>query len=353
MTSDAQPHTAAVTGNPTVAVIVPTKNRPDLLEQALTSVTGQTLQPSEIIVVDDGSTPPVDSDALRARHGPNVRVLRNETSMGLAFSRHRGVDEAGAEHILHLDDDDLLAPDALAQCVAALQANPDVQLLFFSAQGFAERATHFNAVQPEGVRRVCSEAAASERAGGVLVFDRRLFPVLLRTVPVAFQRVFATREICLAVTRLRWRVYMQDPAVPDAATALRVINGTLRDSEWARYAAALCQRTALIDQPLYLVRCSGQGYSSVPDNKPMHAMQQLSILRAMQRGASGIDELTTWQSDVRTALARALFDMAYGFVQGGDGRLALPFLVEAMRTDLQLRQLKLALRMLLGKFLAP
>lgn len=354
MTSDtpaAQVGAATAAANPTVAVVVPTKNRPALLDEALASIMGQTTQPAEIIVVDDGSVPPVDGDALRSRHGAAVRVLRNETSLGLAFSRHRGVEEAAAQHVLHLDDDDLLDPDAIAHCLAALRSNPDVQLLFFAAEGFGERAQYFNTVQPASARRVCAQAAAVEREPGVFVFDHRLFPVLLRTVPVAFQRVFAPRAVCLAVSRLRWRAYMQDPAVPDEATARQVITGTLRDSEWARYAAVLCERTAYVDRPLYKVRCAGQGYSSQPGNRRLHTLQQLSILRAMQRGARQVDALAKWQTDIRLALARSLFDAAYELVQAKDSRRAMPLLVEAMRTDLQSRQFRLALRLLLTRLL--
>ena len=100
-----------------VAVIIPTKDRPELLDETITSAQQQTQPPAEIIVVDDGSAVPVDDATLRARHGPNIRLLRNPVSQGLAYSRNRGVEECTADYVIHLDDDDLLAPNAIEICL--------------------------------------------------------------------------------------------------------------------------------------------------------------------------------------------------------------------------------------------
>ena len=42
-----------------ISVVIPVFNRPELLCRALESVARQTLSPYEIVVVDDGSSPPL------------------------------------------------------------------------------------------------------------------------------------------------------------------------------------------------------------------------------------------------------------------------------------------------------
>lgn len=44
-----------------VSVVIPVYNRPDLLQRAVSSVSRQSFVPFEILVVDDGSTPTVES----------------------------------------------------------------------------------------------------------------------------------------------------------------------------------------------------------------------------------------------------------------------------------------------------
>lgn len=328
-----------------VAVIIPTKDRPELLDAAIASALAQTHAPSEVVVVDDGSTPAVDGVGLLRRHGPTVRVLRNETSQGLAFSRNRGVEACTSDYVLHLDDDDLLTPDAIASCLTAAAAHPEVGTWFFGVQGFGGRSEHFNRVQPEGVRAVCAAALGVEGVAGATLFDRRLFLALLSRVPAAFQRVFTTPLVWTTVSRLRWRAYMLDRDVPDEASARLAIKGTLRDSEWARYAAAACERTGLVNRALYLARCEGQGYSSQPALRRLHAEQGQSILRHLAAGAEQLPELARWHDHIVRALADAYFDAAYQHQQEGDRRRAWQYLRRSMALGLTPRQLRLGLRL--------
>src|SRR5260370_26675507 len=51
--------------NPSVSVIVPVYNRPDVVKYAVDSVLAQTLPVAEVIVVDDGSTEDVEKEVRR------------------------------------------------------------------------------------------------------------------------------------------------------------------------------------------------------------------------------------------------------------------------------------------------
>jgi glycosyltransferase involved in cell wall biosynthesis len=104
--------------NVSVSIITPCYNGASFLQQTLASAVNQSSPPLEIIVVDDGSTD--DSAAIAERFGPPVRVVR-QTNHGESFARNRGLQEARGSHVLFIDADDLLAPDALQHLGSALE----------------------------------------------------------------------------------------------------------------------------------------------------------------------------------------------------------------------------------------
>jgi glycosyltransferase involved in cell wall biosynthesis len=88
-----------------IAVVIPVFNQADYIGEALDSVAAQTLQPSEIIVVDDGSTD--GSGEIAEARG--VAVVRTE-QMGPGPARWAGVAQTMAPLIAFLDADDRLTP---------------------------------------------------------------------------------------------------------------------------------------------------------------------------------------------------------------------------------------------------
>jgi GalNAc5-diNAcBac-PP-undecaprenol beta-1,3-glucosyltransferase len=113
------PRPAAEAGQPLVSAIIITRNRPSLLLNAIQSVKNQRYGNIEIIVVDDCSE--VDPTGIVAARHPDVRVLRNPTNGGPAYSRNRGIDDARGEIIAFLDDDDEWLPDKLDEQVRLLR----------------------------------------------------------------------------------------------------------------------------------------------------------------------------------------------------------------------------------------
>ena len=95
-----------------VSVVIPTKDRRDLLSLTLQSVLDQRDVEIEVIVVDDGSADDT-AGLVRDLSDPRVRLVRNETSRGVGSARNSGVQAAGADWVAFLDDDDLWAPDKL------------------------------------------------------------------------------------------------------------------------------------------------------------------------------------------------------------------------------------------------
>lgn len=110
--------------SPRISTIIATCNRPRLLCAALDSLAAQSLPVLEVIVVDDGST--ADTCAAVSAWAATtpgrelaLRYLRQPNS-GPAAARNRGLAAAGGDLLHFMDDDDLLAPDALRHLAAAV-----------------------------------------------------------------------------------------------------------------------------------------------------------------------------------------------------------------------------------------
>jgi len=104
---------------PLVSIIMPTKNRVELLGRALDSVIAQTYKHWELIVVNDGGddvTPVVDSRAL----GGSIRCIKLQQSVGQAAARNIALQEAKGQIICYLDDDDIYLAHHLDTVVTAL-----------------------------------------------------------------------------------------------------------------------------------------------------------------------------------------------------------------------------------------
>ena len=112
-----------------ISVIIPTRNRLELLKSALQSVYSQTYRNIEIIVVDDMSEDGSQEYLTKLSDEGTVRYYRNETTQGGAVTRNRGIMEASGKFIAFLDDDDEWMPRKLEKQVRLFQ-NPTVGLAY-------------------------------------------------------------------------------------------------------------------------------------------------------------------------------------------------------------------------------
>lgn len=105
-----------------ISVIMPTYNRRPTLERALEHLAAQTVGADalQVIVCDDGSTDDT-LDALAARSDPFELAVVTQSNAGPAAARNRGLRLARAPYVLFLNDDTLLAADAVERHLAAQQ----------------------------------------------------------------------------------------------------------------------------------------------------------------------------------------------------------------------------------------
>ena len=108
---------------PLASVVIPTRNRRELLEQCLQALAGNLrVDDVEVIVVDDGSKPRVDPCALPA--GLNISIVRLN-GVGPAAARNVGISESHAPVILFTDDDTIPCVDWVASALSYLAAHPE------------------------------------------------------------------------------------------------------------------------------------------------------------------------------------------------------------------------------------
>lgn len=115
---------------PLTSVIIPVWNRADRLPEAVASVLAQTGCEIEVVIVDDGSTDDsaAVADELAARHDRVIAVHRENG--GPAAARNTGLSVCSGIWLTFLDSDDLMAPDRVAEQLAAASsaAQPAVVL---------------------------------------------------------------------------------------------------------------------------------------------------------------------------------------------------------------------------------
>ncbi|MFO7894460.1 MAG: glycosyltransferase family A protein [Longimicrobiales bacterium] len=106
-----------------VSIIIPTRDRAEILEGAIRVALCQTYPAVEVIVVDDGSTDHTP-DVLARLAADGVRSLRHPASVGAAAARNAGAQRAGGEYLLFEDDDCRGEPHRVETLAVALEQTP-------------------------------------------------------------------------------------------------------------------------------------------------------------------------------------------------------------------------------------
>lgn len=137
---------------PSVSVVIPVFEGERYLGEAIESALRQSVPPTEVIVIDDGSSD--GSAALADSFGGVVRCVR-QAHAGIGAGRNRGVAEARGELIAFLDADDLWDADKTRLQLAALANDPTLDMVFGHALQF-----HSAELTPEERARTRVPAAA-------------------------------------------------------------------------------------------------------------------------------------------------------------------------------------------------
>jgi glycosyltransferase involved in cell wall biosynthesis len=117
---------------PRVAVVIPVY-RAEFLDQCLASVFGQTVQPDQVVVIDDGSPDGERVAAAVRRYEGKVTLLRQENA-GAGAARNRGIMAAGCDLVAFLDADDEWLPGFLERQLQLIGEAPDTAFVYANGQ---------------------------------------------------------------------------------------------------------------------------------------------------------------------------------------------------------------------------
>lgn len=166
-----------------VSVVVPCWRCGATIDDAIASVAAQTLPPAEVLLVEDGS----GDDTLAQLHriadayAPGwIKVIAMPANGGPSRARNAGWDQASQPWIAFLDADDTWGPRKLELQMAALDSDPDIDLIA-NRMITCPRGTPLPGVQPP---------VRTQRMGRLRVLFHNPFPtasvVLRRGLPFRF-----------------------------------------------------------------------------------------------------------------------------------------------------------------------
>lgn len=203
-----------------ISVLIAVRDGERYLAAAIESVLGGTVEPDEVLVIDDGSSD--GSAAVAAGFGPPVRCLPGEP-LGLAGALNRGVAVCRGELIAFLDADDLWTADKLELQLELLGREPGLEAAFGAVVEFA--TPELSAEQRAEVR--IQEEPVQAQLRGAMLARRTL---LERVGP--FQESLGVGDF------VEWGARAQDAGMRSAYVGEVVLRRRIHTANWGRLATA-------------------------------------------------------------------------------------------------------------------
>ncbi|BAZ42345.1 glycosyl transferase family protein [Calothrix sp. NIES-4101] len=113
---------------PKITVLMPVYNGECYLQETIDSILSQTLCDFEFLIINDGSTD-YTKEIICSYNDPRIRLIDNESNLGLTKCLNKGLQLAKGELIARQDADDISYPERFAQQVDFLETHPEVALL--------------------------------------------------------------------------------------------------------------------------------------------------------------------------------------------------------------------------------
>jgi glycosyltransferase involved in cell wall biosynthesis len=161
---------------PRVSIGLPVRDGARYLRGTLDAIRAQTFTDFELIVADNASTD--GTEAICRAHAAadsRVRYVRHATNLGVARNFNLTFEHARGRYFKWAADDDVIAPEFLARCVAELDRDPGVVLCHAQTRIIDEHGTVVgDYTYPP---RHASAARPSRRLRDVLAEDRWCFEV--------------------------------------------------------------------------------------------------------------------------------------------------------------------------------
>ena len=115
---------------PKISVVMAAYNEEQTIRSAITSILEQTFADWELIIVDDTSTDSTSTIVKEFQEkDQRIRLLVNQSNLGLAASLNRGIAIARGKYIARMDADDTSYPDRLHLQKEFLETNQEIAVV--------------------------------------------------------------------------------------------------------------------------------------------------------------------------------------------------------------------------------
>lgn len=115
-----------------VSIIIPVYNHSKRLSRCLASIARQTYADREVIIVDDGSEPPLDVSVAKSLDTSFHCRFERIPHAGAPAARNRGFLLSKGEYVLFCDADVVMKPHMLEAMLQALSAHPEASYAYAS-----------------------------------------------------------------------------------------------------------------------------------------------------------------------------------------------------------------------------
>jgi len=105
-----------------ISVVVGTYNRPKDVMDTVTSLVSQSVKPFEIIIIDDGSTPPLNLRFSQKK----LKLIRFDKNVGACSARNYGINVAKGEYVAFIDDDAMADKHWLEEMQKGIKMEADI-----------------------------------------------------------------------------------------------------------------------------------------------------------------------------------------------------------------------------------
>jgi len=209
--------------NPTISIVIPTRNRRQLLQETMASIMAQTFRDWELIVIDDASEDDTFS-CMSRMDDERIKAIRLQQHSERSAARNLGLGVARGEFIQFFDDDDLLVESALQLHLEAFKRYPAAIASVGSVTRFDRHGT---CVTVKNVQRRCLRRVWIDLIAG---WNVACGPSLFRTEAIKAVKGWDTTYSMLEDIELWLRLARRGPValMPEVIYKFRIHDGQWR-----------------------------------------------------------------------------------------------------------------------------
>lgn len=128
---------------PRITVVMPFRDRRDIIGQTIKSIQSQTYSDFELICVNDGSTDGADEYVYGlSKEDKRITLLHNSVNQNISSAANLGIATARADLIARMDSDDIATPNRLATQLKFMDSHPEIGLVGSWVRTFGDQGEH-------------------------------------------------------------------------------------------------------------------------------------------------------------------------------------------------------------------